>query len=77
LPEPERFASWHLVQPNGHVCSRGQAGIELLYALRRRRAARVAARAARPIERLYGFVAAHRDKLGRFVPDGPAPRRFP
>jgi hypothetical protein len=26
---------------------------------------------------LYGFVAEHRDILGRFVPDGPAPRRFP
>jgi hypothetical protein len=26
---------------------------------------------------IYGFVARHRDVLGRFVPDGPAPRRFP
>jgi len=25
----------------------------------------------------YRFVAGHRDVLGRFVPDGPAPRRFP
>jgi hypothetical protein len=26
---------------------------------------------------LYGFVANHRDVLGRLVPDGPAPRRYP
>lgn len=26
---------------------------------------------------LYRLVADHRDLFGRFVPDGPAPRRFP
>ena len=26
---------------------------------------------------LYRLVADHRELLGRFVPDGPAPRRFP
>jgi hypothetical protein len=26
---------------------------------------------------LYRFVAEHRKLLGRLVPDGPAPRRFP
>jgi hypothetical protein len=26
---------------------------------------------------LYRLVAEHRELLGRFVPDGPAPRRFP
>jgi hypothetical protein len=26
---------------------------------------------------LYGFLARHRDRLGRLVPDGPAPRRYP
>jgi hypothetical protein len=26
---------------------------------------------------LYRFVARHRAVLGRLVPDGPAPRRFP
>jgi hypothetical protein len=25
----------------------------------------------------YRFLARHRDLLGRLVPDGPAPRRFP
>jgi len=28
-------------------------------------------------EALYRLVAGHRDLLGRFVTDGPAPRRFP
>ncbi len=26
---------------------------------------------------LYGLVARHRELLGRVVPDGPAPRRYP
>ncbi len=26
---------------------------------------------------LYRLVAGHRELFGRFVPDGPAPRRFP
>jgi hypothetical protein len=26
---------------------------------------------------LYGLVARHRDRLGRIVPDGAAPRRYP
>jgi hypothetical protein len=26
---------------------------------------------------VYRFVARHRERLGRLVPDGPAPRRYP
>lgn len=26
---------------------------------------------------LYGYIARHREGLGRLVPDGPAPRRYP
>lgn len=77
LSEADRFASWHLVRPSGLIASRGEAGIELLDALGRAEVAQAAARVSGPIERLYGFVAQHRDKLGPFVPDGPAPRRFP
>lgn len=77
LPEEERVASWHLVRPEGRIASRGAAGIELLEALGYPRSSRAAAHPAGPIERLYCLVARHRDKLGRFVPDGPAPRRYP
>ena len=77
LPEQDRLASWHLTSPDGRIASRGRAGIELLDALGQPRLSRAAAGAAGPIEQMYGFVAGHRDKLGRFVPDGPAPRRFP
>ena len=77
LPETERYASWHLVRPDGRIVSRGAAGIKLLEALGCPRSSRAVAHAAAPIERLYDFVARHRDRLGPFVPDGPAPRRFP
>jgi len=77
LPEDERFASWHLVRPDGSISSRGAAGIGLLDALGLRRAASAASRLEGPVERLYSLVAEHRDKLGRVVPDGPAPLRFP
>jgi len=77
LPEDERFASWHLVCPDGRITSRGAAGSELLAALGHAGLSRTAARVPGPIERFYDFVAAQRDKLGRLVPDGPAPRRFP
>lgn len=77
LPEAEQFASWHVARPGGRIASRGEAGIELLAALGHPSSSRAAKRVAGPIERLYQFVAGHRDRLGPFVPDGPAPRRFP
>jgi hypothetical protein len=77
LPEREKFASWHLVQPGGLISSRGGAAVDLLDALGYGRLAASASRVEGPIERLYGFVARHRDTLGRLVPDGPVPRRFP
>jgi hypothetical protein len=77
LSEEERFGSWHLVGPDGRIASRGAAGVELLEALGYPRSSRTAARAAGPIERLYGLVARHRDKLGHLVRDGSAPRRYP
>jgi len=77
LPEEERFASWHLVRPDRPVASRGAAGVDLLEALGYPRASGAAAHAVGPVERLYGLVARHRDKLGHLVPDGSAPRRYP
>lgn len=32
---------------------------------------------ARPLDAAYGAVARRRGALGRLVPDGPAPRRYP
>jgi len=77
LPEAERDASWHLVRPGGEITSRGAVGADLMNAFGHRRAALAADRASGVAERLYEAVAGHRDVLGRFVPDGPAPRRFP
>jgi predicted DCC family thiol-disulfide oxidoreductase YuxK len=77
LAEDERLASWHLAWPDGRVWSRGAAATHLLRALGHRRAARAAARAGGLIEHAYRLVADHRDQLARFIPDGPAPRRYP
>jgi hypothetical protein len=77
LPQAERLASWHLARPGGRFSSRGAAGIDLLDALGFSSLSRAAVHASGPIERLYDVVAERRDKLGRFVPEGPAPRRFP
>lgn len=78
LPEGERFASWHLVGPGARLASRGAAAIELVDALGHPGLSRAISNAAATwVERLYSLVAEHRDKLGGFVPDGPAPRRFP
>lgn len=79
LPEEERYASWFLSLPDGSLAGRGAGAVELLRVLE---AARPAARVLawvppRLLDRLYDAVARHRTALGRFVPDGPAPRRFP
>jgi predicted DCC family thiol-disulfide oxidoreductase YuxK len=77
LPEEKRFASWHLVEPDGRITSGGAAAARLLDSLGHARAMRGASRLAAPVERLYDLVATHRSTLGRFLPDGKAPRRFP
>jgi predicted DCC family thiol-disulfide oxidoreductase YuxK len=77
IPEDERFASWHLVRTDGRISSRGAAGIELLDALGYPTLSSAVSHVAGPVELLYTLVAEHRDKLGGFVPDGPAARRFP
>src|SRR2546427_397292 len=76
LPEEEKFASWPLVRPPGRISSRGAAGVDLLDTLGYERAARAASRIEGSIESFYRLVAENRDRLGRLVPDGPAPRRF-
>lgn len=58
----------------------GGGGVALLTELRlTRRLGRLLGRAgASPlVDALDALVARHRGRLGRFVPDGPAPRRYP
>ena len=80
VPEEERFASWHLVERDGSLASRGTGGIAVFGHLRATRSlghALRALRAERALDRLYDAVARNRRTLGRLVPDRPGPRRFP
>jgi len=79
LPAEERIASWRLATPDGRLVGHGAALPELLLAMRRTRLlGRVLARVPdRALDRAYALVARSRGLLGRLVPDGPAPRRFP
>ncbi len=77
LPAERRRTSWHVVRTDGDVRSAAAAGAELLRVLGCTRTARLAVRAERLTDRLYAVVASQRGRLGRLLPDGPAPRRFP
>lgn len=63
-----RMASWHLVAPDGRVCSRGRA-VEPLFRLLPggRPVAAVAAASAGLTESVYRWVARNRDRLGRLL----------
>ena len=64
----------------GGMISAGAAALGVLERLpATRRLARSSAhlRAQPAIEAIYAFVARHRARLGRLVPDGSAPRRYP
>jgi len=79
IPAYERFATWHLALGDGSLVGYGTGGAELLRSMRLTRPAGrlVAAVPDRLLDAVYVLVARHRDVLGRFVPDGPAPKRFP
>jgi len=79
LPEDERFASWHLALGDGSLVGYGTGGVELLRSMRLTRpvGGLFAAVPDRLLDAAYGLVARHRDRLGRLVPNGPAPKRFP
>ena len=79
LPEDEWYGTWHLVRRDGSLTGAGAGLVDLLDALRwARPAAAVVARIPeRALEWLYVLIARNRSRLGRVVPDGPAPRRFP
>lgn len=77
IPAAERLTSWHLVREDGRRASRGRGSVELLGELRLMQQLAPVLRLLRllPLESLYGLVARNRGRLGRIVPDGPAPRR--
>jgi predicted DCC family thiol-disulfide oxidoreductase YuxK len=73
VPEADRETTWHLVQDGGRAS--GGAGVaELLGLLPATRPLAPLLRRL-PLASIYGFVSSRRGRLGRFVPDGPAPRR--
>ncbi len=68
MPEDERMASWHLVEP-GSVHSGGAAFAPVLARLPGGRPlARLSARFPRASERAYRLVADHRSLFGRLLP---------
>jgi predicted DCC family thiol-disulfide oxidoreductase YuxK len=80
VTEEERRASLRLVLPGGPLLSAGAATLGVLEELPATRplARSVALLHAEPVvEALYALVAENRDLLGRLVPDGAAPRRYP
>lgn len=77
LAEEERYETWHIALPSGSLAGHGTGGIELLRAMALTRpAARLLAHVPdRVLDGAYALVARNRGRLGRIVPDGPAPRR--
>jgi predicted DCC family thiol-disulfide oxidoreductase YuxK len=76
----ERGSSLRLALPDGRLLSAGAAVMGVLERLPATRLlAQSAARlhAERVVAAVYALVARHRDRLGRLVPDGAAPRRYP
>jgi predicted DCC family thiol-disulfide oxidoreductase YuxK len=71
MPQEEREASWHLVEPDGRVHSAGAALPPLLRLLPRGDSlAALFGRFPNATERGYRLVADHRGVPGRFVTDG-------
>jgi predicted DCC family thiol-disulfide oxidoreductase YuxK len=80
LSENERSSSLRLVLGNGRVLSGGAAArgtLELMPATGPLARTAEALHAQQAVDALYCIIARNRDRLGRLVPDGPAPRRYP
>ena len=72
IPACERKTTWHLVR-EGHRSSGGAGLAELLGILPPTRPLTPALRRL-PLSAIYDVLARRRSRLGRLVPDGPAPR---
>jgi predicted DCC family thiol-disulfide oxidoreductase YuxK len=79
LRPDERYATWHLALADGSLVGAGTGLVELARSLHLTRsvAGVLAALPDSLLESLYSVVARHRGLLGRVVPNGPGPRRFP
>jgi predicted DCC family thiol-disulfide oxidoreductase YuxK len=79
LREDERLETWRLARLDGSLTGYG-AGVPELLSLTRvgRPAGRLLGLVPTPwLDACYRLVARNRGRVGRLVPDGPAPRRFP
>jgi hypothetical protein len=81
VPDEDRRECWWLVLRDGTpLPGDGGGGVVLLSELRLTRPlgrGLRALRASRLVDGLDTFIARRRGRFGRFVPDGPAPRRYP
>jgi hypothetical protein len=81
IPEEARDECWWLVLRDGTPVQGDRGGGVALFSELRltRPLGRVlrTLRAGRLVDALDRLVSRHRSRLGRFVPEGPAPRRFP
>ena len=79
LPVAERLASWRLVRLDGSVVGYGSGASELLssMSLTRGLGSIVATVPDRALDAVYRAVPRRRGRIGRLVPRGPAPRRYP
>jgi len=81
VPEPARDECWWLVLRDGTSIPGDAGGAVALFSevTLTRPLGRLlrALRAASVLDAVDKVVARHRRRLGRFVPEGPAPRRYP
>ena len=81
VPRSVRNGRWWLVRRDGAALpGDGGAGVVLLEELRvTHRVGRIlrTSQASTLVDGLDALIARHRSRIGRFVPDGPAPRRYP
>ena len=79
LPARERLETWRLAQPDGRLHGYGAGMRELVEAMRSTHSAGpVLSRIPDGLlDAVYRVVARNRSLLGRLVPDGPAPHRYP
>lgn len=79
VPEDERLETWRLARTDGSLAGYGVGVPELLSSTRLGRPAGrlLGLVPGRWLDAAYRLVARNRGRIGRLVPDGPAPRRSP